>query len=78
MSEPTIPPKNRPEWAKLVSGEIDHEFQNYVLQLRIYQLRKDIAAGKLTIQKAVDDLFLLCSKYMLAVQPDCKKIFKTW
>lgn len=78
MNTLSIPPKSRDEWAKLVRGELDHKFKNYVLQMRIYQLRKDIKAGKCTEQNAVDDLYAMCCKYMLAVQPDCEAIFKQW
>lgn len=74
----TIPPKSRPEWAKVITGELNHEFKNYVLQMKIYQMRKDIAAGKIQTETAVDTLYNLCTKYALAVQPDCKTIFKTW
>jgi len=74
----SIPPKERPEWAKLVTGELHHEFSNYVLQMKIYQMRKDIAANKINLDTAVDTLYNLCAKYALAVQPDCKTIFKSW
>ncbi len=74
----TIPPKSRPEWAKLITGEIEHEFKNYVLQMKIYQMRKDIAAGKTNTENAVEALYDLCVKYALAVQPDCQTIFKSW
>ncbi|MCQ2251814.1 MAG: hypothetical protein MJZ61_00035 [Bacteroidales bacterium] len=62
----------------MISGEIDHKFKNYVLQIRIYQMRKDITMGKLTLSAAVDQLYELCAKYSLAVQADCKEIFKNW
>lgn len=78
MSSLTIPPKDRAEWTKLVDGSLDHKFQNYVLQLRIYQMRKEIKSGAMTTEKAVDDLYQLCFKYALAVQPDMTAIFKTW
>ncbi len=78
MANVTIPPKSRMEWAKLITGEIEHEFKNYVLQLRIYQMRKDIARGKITVERAVDDLYELSAKYSLAVQADFKAIFKSW
>lgn len=78
MANSSIPPKTRPEWSKIISGDISHEFKNYVLQLSIYQMRKDISKGKITINRAVDDLYNLCNKYSLAVQSDLKAIFKTW
>lgn len=78
MATVNLPPKSRVEWSKLISGEIDHKFKNYVLQIRIYQMRKDITMGKLTLSTAVDQLYELCTKYSLAVQADCKEIFKKW
>lgn len=77
FSQP-IPPITRPEWTKLITGDIQYEFKNYVLQLRIYQLRKDISYGRTNIDKAVKDLYDLCLKYSLAVQADFVEIFKTW
>lgn len=78
MATVNLPPKSRIEWSKLISGEIEHKFKNYVLQIRIYQMRKDISLGKMTLLTAVDQLYEICCKYSLAVQADCKEIFKTW
>ncbi len=74
----SIPPKDRPEWAKIISGDIEHPYRNYVLQTKIHQLHKEIGYKKITMNQAVDDLYSLCLKYALAVQPDFKQIFKTW
>ena len=73
-----IPPRSLAEWSKLITGEIQHEFKNYVLQLRIYQIRKDIEHGRTTVERSVDSLYELCMKYQLAVAQDCKEIFKVW
>ncbi|MBQ9212757.1 MAG: hypothetical protein IJ150_02285 [Bacteroidales bacterium] len=78
MAMITVPPKTRIEWTKLISGEIDYKFKNYVLQIQIYQMRKDISMGRLTLSAAVDRLYALCQKYSLAVQEDCKAIFGKW
>jgi hypothetical protein len=74
----TLPPKERPEWIEMVSGNLQHNYKNYVLQTRTYQLQKEVASGKKTQQQAIDELYELCAKYVLAVQPDFKIIFKTW
>ena len=74
----TIPSKGRVEWKKIITGEIEHKYRNYVLQTKIHQLRKEISYNKITINKAIDDLYELCSKYARAVQVDFKQIFKTW
>jgi len=78
MPTPTIPPKDRPEWSKIVSGELKYNYKNYVLQVRTYQLQKDISLGKISQKEAIDALYDLCSKYALAVQPDFKQIFINW
>lgn len=78
MESPTIPPKNRLEWKKLLSGDIQHKFKNFVLQLRVYQMQKDISMGRLEEYKALDELYLLCQKYALVVQEDMRSIFKSW
>ena len=74
----TIPEKNRAEWKKIITGEIEHKYKNYVLQTKIHQLRKDISYKKISIDDAINDLYELCSKYALAVRNDFKQIFKTW
>lgn len=74
----TIPDKDRAEWRKMITGEIKHNYRNYVLQTKIHQMRKDINNGKITIEKAINDLYELCAKYTLAVQIDFRKIFKEW
>lgn len=74
----TIPSKSREEWKKIITGEIEHSYKNYVLQMKIHQIRKEISYENKTINQAIDDLYKLCTKYALAVQPDFKEIFKTW
>lgn len=74
----TIPPINRNEWNDLLTGTINHKFQNFVLQMKITQLNKDIVAQKSNIETAKIELYNLCLKYTLAVQSDCVSIFKSW
>lgn len=78
LTNSTIPPINRPEWIALVKGELSCEFTNYVLKMKINDCVKNIAKGDLKPEDAVASIHALCSKYSLAVQEDCKKIFKTW
>lgn len=78
MLKNTVPPISRPEWRQMVTGEIRHNYKNYVLQARTFQMQKDIASGKMTYQQAVEELFALCSKYALAVHEDFVVIFKNW
>lgn len=73
-----IPDKSRPEWKQMVLGEIEHEYRNYVLQLKITQLGKSLAKNKITTDQAIDEIRKLCLKYSLAVMSDLKKIFISW
>lgn len=78
MAQNTIPDPEREEWRQLVKGQIEHEFQNYVLQMKIHQANKQIAGGKKTVEEAVQEIYDLCAKYSKAVQPDFQAIFKNW
>ena len=78
MNKLPIPQKSRIEWRNMVSGTINHQFKNYVLQVQINEAQKKIANKQITVDKAVDDIYVLCEKYALAVQVDFKAIFKTW
>lgn len=78
MSFPSIPSVDRKEWKQMLSGEIQHQYTNYVLQVQTHQLRKDVVNNIYTEDQAVEKLHALCTKYALAVQFDFKQIFKTW
>jgi len=75
----TIPNKNRPEWEKIIlSNGGEYNYSNYVLQVQIAKLHNEVKANKLSINEAIESLYVLCSKYALAVQKDFTQIFKTW
>ena len=78
MSKNSIPPKNRPEWRKMVRGEIEHNFKNYVLQIHLHQLTQDIESGRISEENAIEQIYNLCKKYKLVVKDDFTQIFKTW
>ncbi len=78
MNNLTIPSKERVEWKHIVTGVIQHDYRNYVLQMKIHQAQKDVASKKISTDEAVGQLYDLCSKYAFAVQYDFKTIFKTW
>lgn len=73
-----IPPKNRPEWLQIVNQEIDYKFQNFVLQMKCAEFSKKIKNGSISQTQAVDEFYSLCEKYILAVNVDLQKIFKTY
>ena len=74
----TIPDKSREEWRKIVTGEIEHQFKNFVLQMKSSDYKFKIESNELTVSEAVNELYSLCEKYALAVQDDFKQIFKEW
>jgi hypothetical protein len=76
--EKSIPPITRKEWQQLLNGEINHTFNNYVIQMRVYQAQKEIKEGKISNTTALNDLHALCTKYSLTCQDDFVSIFKTW
>ncbi len=71
----TIPEKNNPKWRKILTGEIEHKYENYVFQTKIHQLRKDVKTEKVSIDDAVNDLYELCVKYATSIQTDLSQIF---
>ncbi len=72
-----LPEKNRPEWKLLVKGDKDYPLRNFVLQMKVAQTAKDIKTGKVTIDKAVDEIYSLCKKYEKAVHKDVETIFNS-
>ncbi len=74
--EAPIPEKTRPEWAKIITGEIEHKYDNYVFQTKIHQLRKGVKAEKVTISDAINDLYELCVKYAASIRTDLSQIFE--
>ncbi len=72
-----LPEKTHPDWKSLVTGEKVYPLENFVLQLKVTQTAKDINTGKLSVDKAVDDIYDLCLKYRHAVMKDMEKIFNS-
>jgi len=70
-----IPSKDRPEWKNLLSPDSHIVLNNFVLQMKITQAKKDIKKGKKTVDNAVDEIYSLCQKYALAVKQDMEMVF---
>lgn len=71
----TLPDKSLPQWRQMVLGEISHKFENFVLSMRLHKAQKDLAAGKISLEEAVDIIYRLCQQHPLAVKRDLEKIF---
>lgn len=78
MDKLTIPPRYRDEWKKMITGDINHKYSNFALQMALSQIKKEVTAGKIEMEEAVNKLHDLCTKYALACQRDFTLIFKTW
>ncbi len=72
-----IPSKDRPEWRKIVTGELHFEFQSFALQMKINQIKRFIEFGSISVDDGVDELYRLCKKYSVATGNDIKKVFST-
>lgn len=70
-----LPNKELPGWEMLVTGKKIYNLRNFVLQMKVTQTAKDIKADKITVQKAIDDIYALCAKYEKAVKMDMQTIF---
>ncbi len=70
-----IPSKDRPEWKELLNPNSNVSVNNFVLQMKITQAKKDIKKGKKTIDSAIDEIHSLCQKYALAVKQDMEIVF---
>jgi len=70
-----IPDKNQPEWRDLLTGKKNYKFRNFVLQMKVNQLTKDVEEQKYSTQEAIDQLYELCCKYQLAVKNDIEMVF---
>ena len=71
-----VPPKNDPQWRALIKGELNIEFKNFILQLRVTQAQKDVQKDNMEIDQAIEEIHELCEKYLIVVQDDLKSIFK--
>jgi hypothetical protein len=78
MTKTSIPSIDREEWKKMITGEVVHNYRNFVLQLQLSQARKDVSTGKISLDEAVSKIHELCSKYAPSVKNDFMQIFKTW
>jgi hypothetical protein len=70
-----IPNKSSPEWKMLITGAITHNFSSFSLQMTVSRLRISCEMNRLTMDEAVDELYIMCNKYKLAVQKDIDIIF---
>ncbi len=59
----TVPPKERKEWRDLLTGKINVPLKNFFFQMKVTQAKNQVTTGKISIDKAIDDLHALCIKF---------------
>ncbi len=69
-----IPPKDNPIWEKIVKKKIDYKFSNYILQLHVFHIQSSYAIKQMDIDKAIDELYRICTKYEVLVKNDFQKL----
>ncbi|MBN2663094.1 MAG: hypothetical protein JXR68_05545 [Bacteroidales bacterium] len=69
-----IPEIEHPIWEKIITGEIKHDFSNYVLQLQVYKTQDDFKINKISLNQAIVNIHEVCTKYSRAVQKDIDKM----
>ena len=70
-----IPKKDRPEWRELLTGQLNVQIENFVLQMQVDKTKKAITNSKITVEQGIDRIHELCVKYTLAVKSDMNTIF---
>ena len=72
----TIPPIEREEWKKIISGEM--RFAAFAPRLMVDRLKRRIEKEELSLEGGVKEMFLFFQKYNKAYNKDLKLIFKSW
>jgi len=66
----TIPNKNKKEWRDLVTGQLNVPLQNFFFQMKLTQTKNLLANDKISVEKAVEDMYNLCVKFSKAKNMD--------
>jgi hypothetical protein len=70
-------PKSDPRWLKLITGEIDYNFQNVAMGLMLSRLKRQLTSsfGPVESGKCVDELYGFACKYETLLADDFRAIF---
>jgi hypothetical protein len=71
-----IPNSSRPEWEKLITGELNPKLTSLSLQLKINALKLDIKLNRINKQEAILQLQTFCQTNESMVQKDLAIIFQ--
>lgn len=72
-----IPARTNGKWAKLVTGELSHNFNNVAAGLLLSRLRREMQAKPepQTLQKCLDEEYAFFEKYERILSQDIATIF---
>ena len=72
-----IPSKTDGKWAKLVKGELKHNFKSVPAGLMISRLRRESDSNKdqATLQRCIDEIYVFFEKYESILRDDISNIF---
>ncbi|MGC4068399.1 MAG: hypothetical protein QM784_27890 [Polyangiaceae bacterium] len=71
-----IPDVNNPNWARLVRGEIRHEFKNTSAGLLFFNLQHMYKTNPKTLPQQIEKARQFFQKYEAILTDDIKAIFK--
>jgi hypothetical protein len=70
-----IPSIQRKEWHDLVVGSIKPKIISHSLRLKINKYQKEIKAGKITVEEAINQLYQECKDHYKLYKNDLYQIF---
>ena len=72
-----IPSKTDGKWAKLVKGELQHNFKSVPAGLMLSRLHRESDANKdqATLQRCIDEIYSFFEKYESILRDDISNIF---
>ncbi len=68
--------KDNKIWSDIIKGNIDHKFDNYVIQIKVHQLQKKFNSKFISLDRAIDDLYSLYNKYSKMFEKDIEGLIK--
>ena len=70
-----VPSGSHPAWAKLIKGEIDHQFKPASAGMLFFSLRRKFKQDPSTLGPCVQEARAFFEKYQRILEDDIKKIF---
>jgi hypothetical protein len=71
-----IPSESHPAWARLITGEIDHQFGPASAGMLFFNLRRRHKGDPSTLRACISEARAFFQKYERILENDVKQIFK--